>query len=359
MLLLVSAFIILFTHKSIDHNLLIIYLLVLCSLLLTSSIRKDYDYKNYFEVISFLTGILIAITVSEKRFISGFYRAVIFVCYFSVIYYILGISFPLLFKYFPIIYNSKGLPFRFFLFSGLPQGSLGRISLRNYGLFREPAVFVCYITFAFLLGFSKRIMPFRTASILILTIITTLSTTGFVVAIPLIGLLFLEKEKGKEFLFFLVFFLLVLVLLKNKTRLLDFDGPVLYKFLGNSGSATARFSSVGTNLSIFLKYPILGGGWKASMQLFERLGDSNHNTNTILFYFAYYGVIVGTVYLVGLISFFSIKGQRLQSLLSIFALLLALAGSRLVFDINLYIFIGYGIMRFNKNRFVTSQPQSF
>ena len=173
---------------------------------------------------------------------------------------------------------------------------------RNYGVFWEPGVFQIYINLALLISlFYKkvRLLVFDTI-VFSIAIITTFSTTGYI-TILLVFICFLLNKKvsiSRRFAISgiaIIIFCYILVGLSG-----EMEDYVFYKFVAqeDNSSYVSRMYSILGNVNVALRNPIFGVGYSNSDEaLIEYIGRFSaaelHQTNTILNYFATFGLFVG------------------------------------------------------------------
>lgn len=343
-MLVLSIFVMFLRNKKINRDIFVLFLIVASAIGVMMCINSDKSLNNLFEIFVFFTAIIIVNILNENEFCECFYISMLFIMKFSLIAYLLGLIFPRIIRLFPLINNTMGYPFRYMLFTVLPEYQLGRFSLRNYGPFREPGVFIIFIVITFAIGKKTKQINKFDFFLIILTIVSTLSTSGYVIAIMMVLSMLVEKQKLKSFLLISIGIIIVYLLLSNYTDLLDLNGPVFKKFFVESGSANARFGSVQQNFELMKKYPIIGSGWSAANEFFQNNTFNRHNTNTLLFYFSYYGVVVGLIYVLGIYRFFRFEKTSLNSLMLFAIVCIALCTERLNFDLIIGCIIGYGLL---------------
>ncbi len=343
MIIVFSSIMIIYEEKRLKVNNFSYFIVVTVFIIIMMLFNLDINLNNIFEIVVFLTAAVVVNILSQKQFCTNYYNILRFIMIFSIVAYFLGMVCPPIIRLFPIINNANNIPFRWMLFSVLPENDLGQFSLRNYGPFREPGVFIIYIALAFIIGKKYKLIKKYDFVIMLIAIITTLSTSGYVIATLMILSLLLEKQNYKKVLITACGILIGIVLLYNFTNLLDPSGPVFVKFSGGE-SATARLGSVKQNFELMKNYPVIGAGWTAANIFFENSRYNIHNTNTLLFFFSYYGLIVGIVYFVGLYKFLRLKSKGIYSYWLLLIALIALCTERLTFDIVLSTFIYYGLI---------------
>lgn len=345
---IISLLLIIKNNKVIKIRALRLGIFIVLPIFFMIFLNKDFNLNNFFEIVVVFVGLICVSVFDEQKFSYGFYSAMKFLMLFSLLAYFAGIIFPSIIKSFPIIRNSQGVSFRYLIFTVLPDNQLGRISLRNYGCFREPGVYVIYIIFSYCIGKKYSLIKRFDVVVFFITIISTLSTSGYLIAILVVLSMIMEKKNFKTWIFISSFIIAMTIFLYNYTDLLKLDGPVLSKLINGGGSADARFGSIQQNFELIRNYPFIGSGWSAANKLFLSSNLNHHNTNTILYYFSYYGIVIGVLYSFGLYKFFSFMRQSILSIFIMFILVLTLSTERLNFDLIVICFILYGLLNFKR-----------
>ena len=170
---------------------------------------------------------------------------------------------------------------------------------RNYGMFAEPGIYQVYLVFALMMllygDFDKKGLK---VTIFLVSMITTFSTTGYIVTICLFLYYFLTNYKISNTVRFLAISgstFIVFMIIQNE---LIFN-TVFGKFQ-NSGDAStiSRLYSFPINALIWIKSPLCGVGPVKMNELIEPIAMSLakseffHNTNTFMYTLACFGISV-------------------------------------------------------------------
>lgn len=295
---LYAAYYLLLKRSKLDvaRTVLLLFVLgtvALSSFLGNSGLRLVLAYIGMWLFGAFFTRIY-----SFESFRRVFLRCVLFVAAFSLIVYFMLLLFPASRSLFPTVAYSNGATVDlFFTTFRLTSGPVRR----NYGMFWEPGTYQAYLNLALLFLFKEeggRFLPAK-ALLLIVAIVTTFSTTGYIVmaAILCFGVL----SGGRAFrgplakcVFVLSVIVLVCVALANFGLVEDL---VFDKMEAGNNSYDSRMLSIVGNLQLLLYHPILGVGYGMSADALNLLVDSSsgfiHQTNTFTNYLATFGVILG------------------------------------------------------------------
>ena len=264
--------------------------LVLIAMIMSSMI-VNLDLGNFngylIIVMKVLGAFLILHTFEKKLFFSSCASVITIVAIASLV---ITYVFPIfsLERFLPVVTNRLGVQFYFGLLS-FKIKSYGSFSLRNFGLFSEPAVFCFYLFIGALFIMSKEEWSFKDIicmAILALTMITTFSPIGLISSVMIYVILmfrvFSKKKNGSEKFWVLIIAALGIALFfynADFNKGLDF---VLSKSSLSSGSGEGRFNSIIFNLLQGLKAPLFGGGLIAITEQAEVLGFNTSTTGASL-----------------------------------------------------------------------------
>lgn len=283
-----------FYNKSEIFYLFLPIIFIFFSQIVNHDISLGYEYK----IILLLFGYIIATTISWKNFIDRYINWIIFITFFSLSIYILTLINDSWYIILPEVNNGDNYSL---IFTTITKNKGN--SFRNFGPFWEPGVFQIYINFALLFQIYRRKKEKLWKNIiLILGIISTFSTTGYICFCFIIIIYFMEKflEKIKKKYFIFLFFSIIFgnLILKNSY----IQNIVFSKFNSSNGSSSSfliRLMDIKIYLKQWLEYPIFGQGITNSYrnavltyknsQFFHFAGS----TSTTLREFACFGIYVG------------------------------------------------------------------
>ena len=205
-------------------------------------------------------------------------------------------------SFFPAIAGHKGQVFQLY---GLSNVRISMPGYRNWGPFVEPGIYQTYLIIGIVfLMFDKPDIK-RTKlclGILIFTLITTFSTTGFI-SIPFILLAYILNSKNtssaivKRILLLLLATGVVFWFINSEF----FDLVVSNKF--DNIEDTGRTPTIIYGLQLWLKRPIFGYSSKFAEPLFELAGFEFGITNTFIGNLISFGAFVGIYSLIGIILY--------------------------------------------------------
>lgn len=330
-------------------------LLLMCSLIINADFRNGYFVLILILSISFL----LLKVASFNAIMDVFFNVMTFISFYSLVVFAITKIDSSWLSSFPIIKNIADNEFYFVLFTNVPLNHGGL--LRNYGPFREPGVFQMFIIIALIYGlFIKKQKSLPKIMANFLAIITTFSTTGYIVAgIVVLALLFdFEKENRKvKYTTILVLFCIILYMALFTDLLYREDYGSVFGKLWNRDSLSfnARWGSVILNLRMFKQAPFFGKGityvdTNFPLWAFEEFEYYiNDNTNTLLIQLSMFGILYVLMYLIGFVItvFYNYRTNIFCKLLILASLLVMLVGENLTYSILLSVFIFAGVVEWS------------
>lgn len=314
-LLLLGATVVFSSRKTIRKQGLVYVCVLASSLILTMIINVDSEnLGGYFViVIQIFATLLLAMVFERGSVIKSFVRVVFLIAVFSLIVtYVLPIF--SLEKYLPVIHNSTGLVFYYFGFAA-KLGIGGAYSLRNYGIFSEPAVYCFYLFFAMLIEITNENTYWKRAivvTVLAFTSFTTISPIGLISSGVFMSLLCLNTIQQRQFYYLIFLALLVAVAVFLILYVGDFKDAfrmVLDKATLDDGSGEARKSVLLSNLQSSQQTLLFGGGLKTIVAITETYGFNTSTTGVLL---SGFGLILTVI--VGWLHFLMIRQMIPKSL---------------------------------------------
>ena len=186
--------------------------------------------------------------------------------------------------------------------------------LRNCGFFWEPGAFQVFLNLALLIEISRKEPNKRRIGLLLLSVVTTFSTTGYI-ALALIFMLYLVKTENVDtkILFGvggLIAVFCVFLVFKDQLTVADENGLVgkIIYFFDNKGyeyqsgmhltTASIRFFSIIKPLECFFKHPVFGMGYQGLLtETFQFTRGAM--SCTFVNWFAVYGFFFGLIMIIG------------------------------------------------------------
>lgn len=291
-----------------------------------SAIFNGEPLENYiYRATIILCALMFVWTARENEFQVNFNKIMYFFSIWSVCTFVLANVFPSLVTIFPVISNTKGVPFHYMLFSSVTYNySYGL--MRNFCIFREPGMFAIFLAVAFLfeLVFTKK-PNIKHIIVYTIAMASTLSTAGYIILGCLYLYMFASSSKFK-FKYVLIVGFVFLVLLNLDAGIFSSDSALWSKFTegsNNYGSWLSRLVGVTKNWEIALQNPLFGLGRYALYDVVlakEGVYRVMDNTNTMMINFAAYGLLYGFVNGVGVFLFLHRHNKKI--LMTIFGFLI-------------------------------------
>lgn len=342
-------------NKKCLKKIIVIYLLVTL-ILVVSGMVNGYSLRELVYNISGVTLAFVFINAYSLDDFSRLYTKVLFVlAVFSLVLHILFSLNSSIIKLGMPLVNTKGVVGYFWLGSTVTIPINGE--LRNAGIFWEPGAFQFFLVLAFILQLYSDKKKKKYLIIYLITLYTTLSTTGLFCLILLVILWVSETKKINQnttIVLMIVFVSLGLVYfysIKSNSYLYytifaKTEG-LLNLILGRGsetgGSDLVRFESIYYPLKALLKSPIIGVGFNGYNKITQELGHSMM-TCTWVNWFSYYGILMGAVFVCGIWKFVGKISEKFSIKSYLFVLLFISIFSEafnISMIITLLVFYGY------------------
>ena len=235
-----------------------------------------WPLKTIFGIIARINAGYLVFVYLNKDFKSVFIKQIIFLSYISLIFQIIKYLIPSLYEaissnsFIDVNYEIPSI-----LFYTFSEG------FRNSGPFWEPGVFAGYIIIALLLyhvNLNRVSLKNKTDLVLVITLVTTFSTTGYLALVILFFILnILFKYKKYNLLIQSFFILIFLFTILTSINRLDFIGDKInqqYKYAlefqyGYSKYTSSRFVNVIRDVSQIAEKPYFGWGFNDEIRIIE------------------------------------------------------------------------------------------
>lgn len=353
LLLFVYLFILHFNkYKRIvfDKNIFLIFGLLVILSMITMLFNNDISFHYFYEILLLCIALLYTSIFSFDNFKSSYVKIVSFLVKVSFFTFFLDLFFPSVLNYFPTIINKSNIKFHFWPLGGAMFKTL-YVSVKNWGIFREPGVFSVFILLAIIFVFlDNKKINIKQLLLLFIGLLSTFSTAGIISGILLI-ILYIFKDKLSLCKFFVIFtFVFIFFILFSNT---NFYQIVFGKLFTQNSSLISRTASIYSNFKIFLNSPLFGVGFGKLDPLFQYytvelfnvfVSNTYANTNTFLRMLSTHGIIFFLIYFIGYFKFF-IKNYNniFFSLLFFIILLLGFSNENLMLNVifPIILFFGY------------------
>ena len=280
-----------------------IYLVVPClGILLSQIFNFDLSFSYELKIVLLLFGFVIVSQVEYATFKKAYVDIMLALSIVSLVNFITIQSGINWWTFLPLSNNGG---FYVFGVGVVPISSY--FKLRNFGPFWEPGVFQAYLNIALMFVlFSNTKRKKIKIIILTTTILTTLSTTGYICMVLLFGVWYLRRGFKKPIVLVLFLFIFFFIYFVNA----PLYETVFGKFSNGSRSFSTRLTDIKIYLSQWINNPVFGLGVSKSISLAE---DSYRNLIDLYTYFgeaysgttsttfrelACFGTIVGSVRLI-------------------------------------------------------------
>lgn len=301
----------------------VVFFSILMTIFFNTYFTGGYLLQAWLVVLSFL----IVYCVDFKEFGLMLRQIMYYLSVISLVVLLAYFLVPAFFEFFPVVTNYADVEF----YNLYVCAVLKTEGVRNTGIFREPGVYAIYLIVAIIIElFNPR--SYRYLLVYIITLLTTLSTAGYILIFPVFAVKMLQLNKKKWFLY-MSFFSVVIVALAF--LLPSFDNIVVNKLDQNSYeyiSTLSRISSVTVPLSIFCDHPFCGVGLNNFSILYSLYSVAQYgivfkadgqSTNTILNIAAIYGLFYA-LFVLFLLYKFASRFSRLKMIRIVLFIVLVL-----------------------------------
>lgn len=276
----------------------------------------DENIRSYVIICFSYFVVMLLVNIIELRSFKDYFCNIMkWLCVVSLVGYFLYLLIPSLHGLLTVS-NKAGIPYSNLIFY-VDTTHYNR----NTGMFWEPGAFQSFICLALLFEVDRDDLRIKNIFILILTLITTYSTTGYIGLMLILTYWYVNKGTNMKvkIAMFIGIISVVLFVYFNPTinSLLFADslsngqstvfGKLLNFFKSNSSASTPiltssdiRYNSIFEVLRAFLERPLIGYGYQGLIDrtyLFTR----GMNTCTFINWFATYGFLYGLISFVGII----------------------------------------------------------
>lgn len=289
-----------------------------------------------------------------SEFIEAYCRIIYFLAVVSLVMYVLATFVPQVLTPLPVVSNSLGRTSYSVFFA------LSPFDMRNMGLFWEPGAFQTYLNIAILFEiFRFRFQNKQRVAVLIVTLITTFSSAGFITIIFLAFTIVInqmvEQNLRKDFGFLLCIAMVAVIAVWYYINYVDSAlGYVLFGKLlryaqdGNAASSTGvRVESIIRPFQIFssrLQYFFIGMGPTKLVETFRNNYGHAMTTCTIANWFAEHGIFFGLLMLTGFYRLTgTLSGKTITRLMLLTVFVLCTLSEDYVRNPSILVFIFYGL----------------
>jgi len=351
-----SLSLVFFSKIKIKSDIFIIFLVISCIILMSSVFNNDFSLGHLVLILIYIYSMIFISYINIDEFIKIFQNVVFVLALISLIVYLLSVSMYSFVNILPKITNKAGNQFYSLFIMNIPDIYA---LYRNFGLFREPGVYQMYlnVSLIFMLFYKNIEAKIYKISIIILTILSTFSTTGYIVMLSLLLTFFILTNNKKKFKYFLGL-ISTIILFIIFAKLFNYNIIELVFLTKNisatSISETERYLSVFVNLYIGFNNLLYGAGISHTVELFQYFTkniyyfETIHNTNHILIKFANFGIIYLIISLVGYYNFVkSLNNSTVATWFLFITLMIMFIGEEVTFSPIFNIIMFYGFLNLN------------
>ena len=278
--------------------------LTLCALFIVSYVVNDENIINGASLLfSFFVAILFCVKVPFRTFKDAFVYIMTFLAWVSMICYILYSLIPQMDALFTITRTDGTVFSNIFLYVSDTQEALKR----NQGIFWEPGAYQAFIGVALIFELFSERVSFKRVALFVVTIISTLSTTGYIATIISFLIYYFKSIRSKDgssaSIFGITLLSVAFIVFLYQTSS-NVSNPLMkvFNFYDNQGwadntdlnSASVRYFSIVMPLKAFWERPLFGYGYEGLIN-YTKLYTDGMNTCTMINWFALYGVFFGTL----------------------------------------------------------------
>ena len=348
--------------KRLGKNALLIGMFLSLIVICSDFINKCIDIWTIWRVFLLLFSILIVSSIPFDDFKKYYINIMVFLSITSLITYSTNLVFPNLVRRLPITSNFIGTKFYDFLgINYIPLSYNSHYGIRNYGIFREPGVFSCYLGIGIILIlFGDNIetrAQIKKLIALTIAMITTFSTSGILILVCIYLSYFFKKQKNKKIVVLLTIFIGVLFIIGCFGHFdLVFD-KLFNRQSQFSDSRNDRFNGIYVAFDLIKRNPLLGIGITkfdiesklVKLNIGGRIIATNNYTITLLKIFAQNGIFYFLVYMAGLYNMTKkITDNKIISIVSFVLLILIFSNEDFTLNILIHLLVFYGINYYKK-----------
>ena len=341
---------VLFKQIKFSRQRLIVVLSFICLSLMSGLMNRDFNIKYIYEIFLICFALIYVSIVSFDQFVDDFIKVILLFSVSSLGVYLVSVLWRSMLQGLPIVTNTAWMRFHNAWISLVPVDENYISIYRNYGIFREPGVFQFFLNLALILLLFRNSQIYTNLKwmcVLIITVLSTISTAGYIVmAILLVTYLGSNSHSKKTRLIVMsiVFSAMLAMVYVDSTE-------VMFSKIGNEDNISwiSRISAITANLSIAAEHPFWGAGWdnikiEFAMTVANQYRvNEYHNTNTFFKILAVHGIPFFFVWVVGMWRFVRVINlNRVISFVLFVAMFLSLSNEDMTFNVITWIMVLYG-----------------
>lgn len=303
LILFLLSVLLLLGRKTFSKNILVTTFLLIVNVFVTNLIT-GFDLESFLLMsVTLVESAIFVCLIPFEDFVDKFVNCMIAIAVVSLIGNIVLMVLPGMLSFFPQVVNSRQRSSTFLIFGMISDFSMTG-AYRNQGIFWEPGAYQVFLCIAYLFVlYSNRERKSKRwiCGLFLISMISTVSTTGIIVAVALV-ILTIGRNKGKASIIkmgvgvVIILFMIMKILphLEGfwKYTLVTKINQLLNYQAGVSNESSSRMDSVFYVLQAFFESPIFGIGSGGYSLLAEKVGHSMF-TCTPVNWIARYGILWG------------------------------------------------------------------
>lgn len=289
------------------NNKALTYCMIIIAIIVIGDFIRIEDFKQTQIIIyTLLTSYFFSICITFDDFAKKYVDIIYFLCFFSLVVYFVFLLSPEFFMKCPIVTNAAGYSAYDIVFCTIYEN----VGVRNQGIFWEPGAYQTFINLALIIElFYLRRLRKGFMVVCLVTILTTMSTAGYISAFMILYIYIMHvlvdkdarNKKTARNIFYFVTVVGFLIVIFNNVDIPGADRVFgkLEEYFDAGGvnskeksTVSVRVDSVIHPLKLFFENPLLGIGHEGSKYL---AGVEGYNMDTCTFvnWLSYYGGIAG------------------------------------------------------------------
>lgn len=200
---------------------------------------------------------------------------------------------------------------------------------RNQGIFWEPGAFQVFLNLGiFLMLFTNRKLPKWKLILVTGTLLTTMSTSGYMICGLIYFAYLIRSGKRKQMTQLIIPLLLLIPLIYFESQ----SGVIADKFQDGNQSFDRRSLDTTSNLELMIEKPLVGWGFQNNSVLMERygIGDSSNSLLTFGYQFGLPLLLIMLIYYYSRLQ--RAIGSVFQSILIFIALIIVFSTENMIFQ---------------------------
>lgn len=307
LLILLILIVNLLRKTTINLKVLCAYLVFIGCMLITMFLLSDFAGSYW--ILDCTIAFLFVELYDEQSIAEKFEKIMFVICSIYTILYVIAMLYTDILKTKICLYLEQ-VHLIWYHSSAYEYYVNGIVPIRSYAIFREPGIYQMFIILAMIIElFTEKKIRWWHMVVYTISLLATHSTTGYICLIMVI-ILFIVKYVKCNRLTILCGSLAVIAAIPVLPKLLN---SILAKFTATGGSShswLSRKASILVNLYFWKEKPIIGVGISNIFQYFNTVAlnvfglhagaySITDDTNTILLFFAAFGLVCGSIFVIG------------------------------------------------------------